>query len=77
MYGCPRLSAHFWTCLVAPPPRSVHLPWNVIRWSGMMEWNGGMDYWSGTLDWTTGVPRLQIGCILGHANNTESFQGLH
>ena len=30
-----------------------------------MEWNGGMDYWSGALDWTTGVPRPQIGCILG------------
>ena len=36
----------------------------------MLEWNGGMDYWSGALDWTTGVPRPQIGCILGHAHNT-------
>ena len=39
-----------------------------------MEWNGGMDYWSGALDWTTGVPRPQIGCILGHAHNTKSCQ---
>ena len=39
-----------------------------------MEWNGGIDYWSGALDWTTGVPRPQIGCILGHAQNTKSFQ---
>ena len=42
-----------------------------------MEWNGGMDYWSGALDWTTGVPRPQIGCILGevlgHAHNTKSL----
>ena len=36
-----------------------------------MEWNGGMDYWSGALDWSTGV---LIGCILGHAHNTKSFQ---
>ena len=42
-----------------------------------MEWNSGMDYWSGALDWTTGVPRQQIGCILGHTHNTKSFQGLH
>ena len=39
-----------------------------------VKWNGGMDYWSGALDWTTGVPCPQIGCILGHAHNTKSFQ---
>ena len=42
-----------------------------------MVWNGGMDYWSEALDWTTGVPRPQIGCILGYVHNTKSFQGLH
>ena len=46
-----------------------------------MEWNGRMDYWSGALDWTgswtTGVTRPQISCILGHAHNTMSFQGLY
>ena len=31
----------------------------------MTEWNGGVDYWSGAMDWTTGVPRPQIGCVLG------------
>ena len=41
-----------------------------------MEWNSGMDCCSGALDWTTRVPRPQIaiGCILGHAHNTKSFQ---
>ena len=26
------------------------------------------------MEWTTGVPRPQIGCILGHAHNIKSFQ---
>ena len=30
-------------------------------WSGIVEWNGGVDYWSGVLDCITGVPRSQIG----------------
>ena len=30
-----------------------------------------------SVEWTTGVPRPQISCILGHAHNTKLFQGLH
>ena len=26
------------------------------------------------MEWTTGVPRPQICCILGHAHNIKSFQ---
>ena len=45
-----------------------------------VEWNDGVEWWNGLLEWTTGVehwtglPRPQIGCILGHAHNTKSFQ---
>ena len=24
-------------------------------WTGLLEWNTGLDYWNGTLDWTTGM----------------------
>ena len=26
-----------------------------IRWNGMVEWNGGMEWWNGILEWNTGM----------------------
>ena len=26
-----------------------------IHWTGLLDWNTGLDYWTGILDWTTGL----------------------
>ena len=36
--------------------QNVGFTWAVtIHWTGLLDWNTGLDYWTGILDWTTGL----------------------